>query len=178
MFKLTLKKKPSPKSVTFDLAFQNKIGRYLRDQVVLEARKQAALDARKRAAKSQSEASQGPLPEGLPQSEKFFGSFHWRVIGAEVQVYSTWPTIEQLVDGRSAYKMTWLTQTRGVKTVPFYNPTGKIIFRTTPKTQNDAWIHPGFAKHDFIQRAFDRALPEVKKMYAQEALRILFQKGI
>lgn len=175
MFKLTPKKKSSSKQLTFSREFQNKIGRYLRDQVVLEARKQAALDARKRVAKRESGTSQGSLSEGLPQSEKFFASFHWRVVGNEVQVYSTWPTIEQLIEGRPPYKMNWLTQTRGIKTVPFYNPTGKIIFRTTPKTQNEAWIHPGFAEHDFMQRAFERALPEVKKMYAQETIRLMFK---
>ena len=68
--------------------------------------------------------------------------------------------------------MTWLTRARGVGTVPLRTKDGDIVFRAAPLTADRAWIHPGIARHNFIQRAYDRAvqdvlLPEIRAAAAE-----------
>jgi len=41
--------------------------------------------------------------------------------------------------------------------IPLRADNGDIVIRTAPLTVDKAWIHPGIVKHNFVNRAFDRA---------------------
>ena len=56
--------------------------------------------------------------------------------------------------------MKWLTAAEGTPKIPLRSKDGTMVVRSTPLTTDKAWIHPGIAKHTFIQRAFDRAKGE------------------
>lgn len=115
-------------------------------------------------------AKQGGLtpkgePEGIPMDPSFLKSFSYKVDGHSIHILSSWPTIRQVVEGRMPYKMKWLTQQRGVDRVPFgKDALGQVIVRMTPKTTADAWIHPGFKKHDFIDRGIKRAKTKIRQL--------------
>lgn len=149
---------------TIDKQFLLVLGRLLLKNVKREAKKDLAAQGNTRTPHG--------MPEGLPTDKKFFDSFGTRVTGASsVEIYSTWsgweryvgpnwryasrkvPLSEQLTEGRRAFKMKWLTRDKGVGIVPL-NVDGKVLFRWAPKTEQDAWIHPGFERHNFIERAF------------------------
>jgi hypothetical protein len=58
------------------------------------------------------------------------------------------PSIRQVVERKKA---------ASVLKVPLRTRTGEIVIRTAPLTFDKAWVHPGIAKHNFINRAFERA---------------------
>jgi hypothetical protein len=187
MFKLKTKTGGRSANITanivFDKPFLDKVGKVIRDEIVKEARKQSSSDLRKSKGERRTHVSEedqhdvASAPEGIPRSERFYDSFKWRVVNTKVEVYSDWPWVNQIVDGRSPYKMTWLTQSKGVDRVPFTDPTGKVKILSTPASVTDAWIHPGFASHDFIQKGWKNAQKEVKKMYALQTFRNGIQKA-
>jgi hypothetical protein len=75
-----------------------------------------------------------------------------------VEVSSSWPWIDLITYGtQGPYRMTWLTQAQGVHKVPLRGKHGELVIRSTPLTTDKAWIHPGIARHTFIERAFRRA---------------------
>jgi len=158
--------------VVFDRTFLDKVGKVIRDEIVKEARNQARSDRKTKPGSDADESESAP--EGIPNSSRFYDSFKWRIKGTTVEIYSDWPWINQIVEGRSPYKMTWLTQEKGVKKVPFSDPTGRVKILSTPATVSDAWIHPGFASHNFIQKGWQNATPKVRKMYALQT----FKEGI
>jgi hypothetical protein len=190
MFKLKLKKKPKVSTAgldrkVFDIEFLNKVGRVVRDAIVYEAKRQAAMDLKKSEgyrpflAETEQFTVSELVPEGIPRSPKFFDSFKWRIVnGTKLEVYSTWPWIRQVVDGRDPYKMTWLTKSAGVDTVPFTDPMGKVVFRSTPQNDADAWVHPGFAKHTFVEKGWERARPTVRRMYALQTVKKGLKKAL
>jgi len=119
-------------------------------------------------------------PEGLPNSEEFWKSFGFRVTGSsEIEITSTWagwkkylgpnwrytnrtaPLIDAIRDGKRAEAMKWLTREKGVGIVPLQGENGEVVFRWAPNQANP-WVHPGFAKHNFIDRAFKKAKREIK----------------
>jgi hypothetical protein len=158
-------------SQVFDRAFLDEVGKVVRDAIVYEAKRESSMDLKKSKGyrpfvSDEDQYETDSAPEGIPRSTKFFNSFHWRVIGQKIEVYSTWPWIRQVVEGGDPYKMTWLTKAAGVETVPFTDPMGKVVFRSTPQNDSDAWVHPGFSKHTFIEKGWERARPKVKRMYA------------
>lgn len=187
MFKLKVNNKGRVAATTiqrvdFDRAFLNKVGKVIRDEIVKEAKKQAVLDPKRGSGyrpfvSDEDQYETGSVPEGIPRSSKFFDSIQYRVTGSKIEIFSDWPWISQIVEGRDPYKMTWLTKVEGVKVVPMQDPMGKVIFRSTPNSASDAWIHPGFAKHTFIHEGWKKATFKVKKMYAQEALRIMLKQA-
>lgn len=69
------------------------------------------------------------------------------------------PTIQQLVAKRRA---------SNPLIVPLRDRSGDVIFRTAPLTTDSAWIHPGFAKHNFVNRAFERARNECLVKWAKK----------
>ena len=189
----TLKTKKSGRSATvtartvFDRAFLDTVGKVIRDEIVKEAKKQAARDLKKTSGYRPfviDEADHHDVkstPEGIPRSPRFFDSFKWRVVGTKVEIYSDWPFIEVIVEGKKPYKMDWLTSGKGINKVPFSDPSGKVKVLSTPPSHDkkgnvvqDAWIHPGFAEHDFIQKGWKNAAPKVRKMYAIQT----FKEGI
>ena len=146
-----------------DRGFLTKVGKVLVASIVREAKKEA----------SGHQPSQG-TPEGIPKDPKFYDSFKYRIVGqSTIEVYSTWPFIQQIIEGRDPYKMTWLTKKEGVDKVPIIDPLGRVIIRSTPANENSAWIHPGFAKHTFIKKGYEMAKAEIKKMYGQQTVKVL-----
>lgn len=106
-------------------------------------------------------------PITLPNTESFINSFRTRVVGRRtVEVVCTYPFIRALTEGREPYPMTWVTRAAGVPVVPIERSDGTVIFRATPGAGQRPWVHPGFAKHRFLDVAMKRArarVPEVSK---------------
>lgn len=114
-------------------------------------------------------------PEGLPDDKGFFNSFSYKVVnGDTVEIFCTWPYIEQITEGRKPYRMIWLTKARGVSTVPMFDHNGVVIFRSTPLKIGGAWIHPGFARHTFIQRGLKKGQDAMLQEIKDEAIAYLF----
>lgn len=145
--------------------FLQKIGKLLVASVVLEAKRDLA------------KQGNGPTPtgiaEGVPASERFFKSFYFKIEDETVVLYSSWPQIEQIVDGRRPYSMDWLTKQEGVSRVPMKGPQGTVLVKTTPATSQEAWIHPGFRKHNFIRRGYERARRQMDKLFAEQVAKTL-----
>jgi hypothetical protein len=135
-----------------------KLGRALVDHIVKEAQKDF---------NAQPEPARG-RPEGLPDSKKFYESFSFRVKGSTVEILSNWPTIDPILEGRDPYPMTWLTQDKGVGIVPLIDPTNKVIFRMAPANSAEAWIHPGFEKHNFMRRGVEKARAQMADLIKQD----------
>lgn len=143
-----------------------KLGKIMVQEIVKEARKDFAKQGKKPTPRGE--------PEGIPKSRDFFRSFHYRIRGSKtVEIYSTWPWIDQILEGRGPYKMDWLTQKRGVRRVPMKQPSGVTIIRVAPTDATDAWIHPGFAKHNFIERGIKKGREKAAKIMVEEAARQL-----
>jgi hypothetical protein len=106
-------------------------------------------------------------PITLPNTESFINSFRTRVVGKRtVEVVCTYPFIRALTEGREPYPMKWVTRAAGVPVAPIERADGTVIFRATPGTGQRPWVHPGFAKHRFLEVAVRRArarVPEVSK---------------
>jgi len=118
----------------------------------------------------------------IPDSKDFYESFSYRVVGNGVEVSSSWPWIELIVQGtKGPYPMKWLTKAQGVEKVPLVGKDGQVVIRSTPLTTDKAWIHPKIAQHTFIRRAFDRARLEFSKLLLSrnsgEMLRGIFEDG-
>ena len=150
----------------FDQKFLNEIGTLLVDAIVLEAGKDFA--------KQGNQTTPRGAPEGIPGSLKFFDSFGHRIIkNTQVEIYSTWPWIEQIVEGRRPYPMDWLTKQDGMTRVPMPGPRGTVLVKTTPSGGQDAWIHPGFAKHTFVRRGYDRARRQMNTLLNKRVTKVL-----
>lgn len=146
-----------------------RLGKAMVDAIVEEAKKDFAKQGRSPTPKGQ--------PEGLPDSDNFFESFDYKIVGkSTVVITSTWPWIQETVEGRPPYKMTWLTRSQQVYKVPMPQPNGTVIIRTAPLKMADAWIHPGFARHTFLERGIRRARKEMAKIIGEEAKKML-KKG-
>jgi len=115
----------------------------------------------------------GKGPGGLPKSSRFKNSFRCPVVGREIQIVSSWPTLDALIDGRKPFQMTWLTQQAGVGVVPMEGPHEEVLYRTTPRHKAEAWWHPGYRKHEFLDRAVEKALPKMEKIILEGLIREL-----
>lgn len=144
-----------------------RLGQMLVDSIVAEARKDAA---------KQGVSMQGK-PVGLPRTESFFDSFDYRISGnSTIEITSTWPHIEQRIEGRKPYKMTWLTHGKlGGKPVPILQRDGTVVFRTAPFKQGDYWVHPGFARHTFIERGVRKGREKMAEIILEEVGQMLAQ---
>ena len=111
----------------------------------------------------------------LPKKEAFYKSFGYKIVGSStVKITSTWDWVEIYQGLQSQgfeddpafgkprpFRMTWLTRSKGVRAVPFVDKkTGQVIVRTAPLKTQDAWIHPGIARHTFISKGMKRAREE------------------
>jgi hypothetical protein len=107
----------------------------------------------------------------------FWDSWSYEIVGkSTVVVKSSWPWIEQILDGRGRFKMDWLTQAKGVKAVPIVQNDGTVIVRTAPKGTGDAWMHPGFAKHSFVERGIKKGRKKAAEIARREIIKAL-KKG-
>lgn len=100
----------------------------------------------------------------IPTTPKFKASFRCVVVDQELQILSNWPNLDALIEGRKPYQLKWLTQQAGVKVVPMEGPHDQVLFRTTPLRKSQAWWHPGVRRHDFLDRAVERAWPKIEKI--------------
>ena len=51
--------------------------------------------------------------------------------------------------------------------VPLTTSTGEVIFRMAPLRTADAWIHPGIARFNFMERAVRKAKIQVDKIMTE-----------
>lgn len=145
--------------------FMKRLGDYLVDAIVYEARKDLAKQGNARTPRGEA--------EGIPADEKFFRSFSHKVDGTKIEVSSDWPWILQILEGRPPYPMEWLTQEEGVPRVPMPGPGGTVLIRTTPAQKQNAWIHPGFRKHNFVRRGYDKARRKFKDELDKQIAKVL-----
>lgn len=147
------------------------LGKTMVKCIIAEAKKDYAKQGGRRTPRGDPEGIPGPPPFPTHTTHigpAFFKSFGYEIVGKRtVAVTSTWPWIDQITEGRRPYKMTWLTQANGVKAVPIVTHTGEIIVRMAPFSTADAWIHPGFARHTFIQRGIRKAKTEAAKIVSK-----------
>lgn len=74
------------------------------------------------------------------------------------------PTISEIVAQKKS---------RSVVKVPLRDENNNLIIRALPCTAKDAWIHPAIAKHNFINRAFERARKACFEKWAAKNLQRL-----
>jgi len=153
-----------------------KLGDIMVEEVIKEAKKEYAKQGGGRTERGRPEGLPGPPPfyaktkwgqHEIHQFPEFLKSFDKKLIGkSTVAVTSTWPWIEQLTEGRKEFKMDWLTRDR-VPRVPIVERDGTVVVRMTPAPGQKLWVHPGFKKHNFVQRgiakARKRAAAEINK---------------
>jgi hypothetical protein len=128
----------------------SRIGKEILQWIVLEAKKDAVWS------------------KIVPRDPTFYESFKYKVTNGELVVFTTWPWMDLATTGMRSRKMTWLTRPAGVKSVPFMQRDGTVVFRATPLNTANAWIHPGIARHTFIDRAFKKATRRFATIIAQE----------
>jgi len=154
--------------ISLSRATLERLGKALVAAVVFEAKKDFAKQGRR--------ATPRGKPEGIPNSDSFFDSFSYRISGkSTIEILSTWPWIDQVVEGRSPYPMTWLTQQNGVYRVPMVQGDGTVLVRTAPLIVGNAWVHPGFARHTFLERGVKRARQEMADIILDEVREMLMQ---
>lgn len=147
--------------------FMERLGGFLRDAIVFEGRKDLARQGMQPTPRGR--------PEGIPvsSSDAFFKSFHYEVKDNKIDIFSDWPWIDQILEGRKAYPMPWLTKERGVDKVPFPGSAKTVIIRSTPKYAREAWIHPGFRKHNFVRRGYEKARKKFEEELEKRVLEVL-----
>lgn len=156
------------KPIPLERKVLEQIGKILVESVVVEARKDFA---------KQRKTPKAPV--GIPDTEDFFKSFSYKLVGkSTIEVVSSWPYITQITEGREPYRMAWLTRQNGVNAVPLIDKTGQVIFRMAPLNLGHAWIHPGFAKHTFIQRGIRKGREKAMSLLADEARKVLLTGDI
>ena len=145
----------------FDAFSLKAIGEIFRKAIVYEAKKDFA---------RQGKSPYGPK-EGLPDSRgstirpSFFDSFKVKINGKRFSITSTWPWIENLLGGSNEGPMQQFTQANPKfkkKPIPMLID-GKVIFRMAPAAKGALWIHPGYARHTFVQRGIARAKKELQE---------------
>ena len=155
-------------SYKLDKKWLQKIGRVIVEEVVQQARVDAA------------KARGLKVGNMIPLEPEFYKSFGYRILGeSTIEVTSSWPWITDLTDGRGPFPMTWLmSKVGGVrKIIPLAVPGQSTpIFRTLPLETEKAWIHPGIARHTFVQKGIKRARKRIYEVYA-EALKEQGAKG-
>lgn len=171
------------KELIFDRKILEKIGREFVRSIVREAKIDFA--KRKKSPKGMPVPNGGGIgpARGTLSAPNFFRSFGYRIRGQRtIEVYSTWPWIDSLLEGRPSAPMTNLTaeknaklwrpsrrgQGRVRKTVPIMDKgTHTLLFRVVPLTVGDAWIHPGIQRHTFMNRGMRKARERLPTLIAE-----------
>ena len=131
-------------------------------------------------------------------------SFQVRVRGdSTIEILSSFPMLQRLVDGEAPHPMTWMTQEAkdrnptayelsprekelGMKKtgkvskggrlpliVPLTDAGGTVVFRVAPLKIGDAWVHPGVAKFTFLQRGIEKGKKLCVERIKEELVRQL-----
>ena len=107
-------------------------------------------------------------PTTMPVSPGFIESFQFKISGSRtVEITTNWPFAKAFEEGKDPYEMTWLQQPK-VKVVPIITSTGETILRTAPLQTEKAWIHPGFAKYNFLAKGVKRGRENAAKIIRDE----------
>lgn len=93
---------------------------------------------------------------GWSPSVRLLDSFYYSADSTQVYVYSTWVNIDALMNGVGSYPLTGLSRAKGYTNVPIWQKDGSVEFRALPSLGGKAWVHPGFAKVMFLNRAKKR----------------------
>jgi len=154
-------------TIEIDAKVLDYVGKVLVRSIVAECRSDIS---------RQANAPRRGQPYEIPDTEDFLRSFSHRVVGkSTVEVISTHPLISQVIEGRKPYPMPWLTRARGVDIVPIARGNGTVVFRMAPLTTAEAWIHPGFARHSFVERGIRKGREIAAKYVAKAALQSLLK---
>lgn len=146
------------------------LGKTMVDCIVYEAKKDLAKQGKSPTPRGE--------PAGLPTSDSFFESFGYRIKGrSTVEITSSWPWIEEHIEGKESFVMKWLTRQNNVHKVPIVQSDGTVIVRTAPLTTANAWIHPGFARHTFLERGVRAGKKKAAEIVAKRAIEDIFTKG-
>lgn len=140
----------------------HQLGQYIIECIVAEAHKDLI--------KQKALTKDGPV--GVPDSDAFFQSFTYRITNGNIEILCDWPTIDALMEGRAPFPMSWLTREKGVGVVPLKDDHGDVIFRMAPQMK-DAWIHPGFQKHNFIRRGVEKGRQRTAEIIKQDLLKFI-----
>jgi hypothetical protein len=147
----------------------NRLGEALVESVVKEARKDLAKQGNR-------PVPRGQGPVGLPSTDSFFDSFDYQIRGkSTIEITSSWPWVEVHLEGRPPQRMEWLTQERGVFKVPIVKQDGTVIIRTAPLRSPEAWIHPGFARHTFLERGIRKGRERMADIVGEEVIAMLMK---
>lgn len=133
----------------FTYGLMARLASLLLEAIKMEIRKAVAMQGGRGTSKGR--------PQGVPTDPKFVNSFWVRPDGHQLLVGTSWPNIDAMLEGRKPFPLKWLTRQKGVAKVPFPGPMNTVLIRTTPKDPDHAWIHPGFKKQDFLDKALKRA---------------------
>lgn len=154
--------------IPIDRRVLERLGQKLVEAVVAEAQKDLSQEARAVAVSGK--------PVGLPNSKAFLDSFGYQISGeSTVELTCSWPRITQYLEGRAPFKMAWLTQANGVDVVPIQKKPNVVLFRAAPLNLANAWVHPGFARHTFLQRGIRKGREEMMRVLAQEAVQYVMK---
>ena len=148
-------------------AIMLKLGQACLDGVKYEVRRAVALAA--------NAGGRGkPIP--LPNSQEFVESFQFKIRGNKtVEILTNWPFAKAWEDGTEPFEMTWLKQPK-VKVVPIITHQGETILRTAPLQTEKAWIHPGFARYNFLSKGLQRGRENAAEIVRQEIVIPLLMK--
>ena len=158
-----------------DDAFLKKVGEMFLEAIILEAGRDFAKQGNSPTPRGQ--------PEGIPKSLRFFDSFSYEIVRNTVEIHSSWPWIDQIIQGRRPYEMDWLrrdSSARGkpVPRVPMGGKSGPPLIVTTPGLDREgrrqpSWIHPGFKKNNFIRRGYERARRQMDTLLEKQVVKVL-----
>ena len=157
-------KKLVPKKTLEDIA------KVILDSIIMEGKKDLA--------KQGNHATPPGKPEGLPVTERCWKSFSYQIKrDSVIEILSSWPVIDQLLEGRARFDMDWLTQSAGVRRVPMKGPRGSVLWRSPPGFGQDNWTHPGFRKHTFVERGIRKARAKTKEMLEKQVIESLVKQA-
>lgn len=72
-----------------------------------------------------------------------------------IEIYSTIPNIQQIIEGAKPYRMTWIKRSNKRPIIPIWDRKSKQVrFRYAPETSR--WVHPGVRRMLFMERARKR----------------------
>ena len=181
-------------AVKIDRNLLRKIGETLVHEIVREAKIDFA--KRRKSGRGKPIPDGGGIgpADAKPGVPSFFESWSYRIKGKRtVEVVCSWPWIDSLLEGRPAGPMTHLTvegnpemekkvkeprrmrpgegfteaKKRVRRAIPLKTKDGTVIFRTVPFKTQDAWIHPGIAKHTFMERGVKKARAKLPKIISR-----------
>lgn len=146
-----------------------KIAKTILDSIIMEGKKDLA--------KQGNRPTPEGKPEGLPVTEKFWRSFSYKIKGqGTIEIYCSWPVIDQILGGRARFSMDWLRQDMGVRRVPIEDPEEGTVWVATPGFGQESWVHPGFRKHTFIERGIRKARAKNKETLARQVFESTFKR--